>query len=75
VDVSLSSLTTSELCALWRKSSAGLRAAPTTAARLEVVAARAELLDELERREPEAMAEWIAAGALEPEGPSVYLVR
>jgi hypothetical protein len=73
--VSLSSLSTRELCALWRKSSAGLRAAPTVSARAEVVAARGELLDELERRDPQAMAEWIQAGALEPEGPSAYLVR
>ena len=32
-------------------------------------------LDELERREPEAMVEWLGAGAVEPEGPSDYLVR
>ncbi len=73
--MSLSSLSTRELCALWRKSSAGLRAAATTAARAEVVAARCVLLDELERREPQAMVTWIEAGALEPEGPSDYLVR
>lgn len=73
--MSLRSLSTAQLCALWRKSSAGLRAAPTPAARAEVVAARGVLLDELERREPEAMAEWLEAGAVEPEGPSVYLVR
>jgi hypothetical protein len=75
VDVSLSSLSTRELCALWRTSSAGLRAATTAAALAEVVAARGVLLDELERRDPQAMAEWIQAGALEPEGPSEYLVR
>jgi hypothetical protein len=73
--LSLRSLSTAQLCALWRKSSAGLRAAQTPAARAEVVAARGVLLDELERREPEAMAEWLEAGAVEPEGPSVYLVR
>ena len=73
--MSLSSLSTRELCALWSKSSAGLRAAPTVAARAEVVTARGELLDELERRDPQAMAEWIETGALEPEGPSTYLVR
>ncbi len=73
--LSLRSLSTPQLCALWRKSSAGLRAASTPAARAEVVTARGVLLDELERREPEAMAEWLEAGALEPEGPSDYLVR
>ena len=33
------------------------------------------LLDELERREPEVMADWLQSGAREPEGPSAYLVR
>jgi hypothetical protein len=71
----LASLTTAELCALWRKSRAGLHAAPTADGRARVAAARAVLLDELELREPEAMAEWLRSGALEPEGPSAYLVR
>ena len=71
----LTGLTTPQLCALWRKSSAGLRAAPTVAARAHVVAARGVLLDELERREPEAMAEWLESGGLEPDGPSDYLLR
>ena len=68
-------LTTAQLCALWRKSRAGLHAAPTPAARARVAVARGALLDELERREPEAMAEWLQTGALEPDGPSAYLVR
>jgi hypothetical protein len=71
----LERLTTAELCALWRKSRAGLKAAPTPAARARVAAARGVLLDELEAREPEVMAEWLRSGALEPEGPSAYLVR
>jgi hypothetical protein len=72
---SLAALTTPQLCALWRKSRAGLHAAPTPASRAEVVSARGVLLDELERREPQAMAEWLESGALEPDGPSTYLVR
>jgi hypothetical protein len=40
-----------------------------------VAAARGVLLDELEHREPEAMADWLQSGAREPEGPSAYLVR
>lgn len=71
----LAGLTTPQLCALWRKSRAGLRAAPTPAARVRVAAARGILLDELERREPEVMADWLQSGAREPEGPSAYLVR
>jgi hypothetical protein len=69
------SLTMPQLCALWRKSRAGLRFATSPEALVEVVMAREVLLDELERREPEAMAEWLDAGAVEPEGPSDYLLR
>jgi len=68
-------LTTPQLCALWRKSRAGLHAASTPMAQARVAAARGALLDELERREPEAMADWLQSGALEPDGPSTYLVR
>jgi hypothetical protein len=71
----LARLTTAQLCSLWRKSRAGLHAAPTPAARAQVVDARGVLLDELERREPEVMAHWLQSGAREPEGPSAYLVR
>ena len=71
----LTGLTTPQLCALWRKSQAGLHAATTPADRAKVVSARGVLLDELERREPDAMAEWLESGALEPDGPSTYLVR
>jgi hypothetical protein len=71
----LARLSTPELCALWRKSRSGLHGATTPAARARVAAARGLLLDELERREPDAMAEWLRSGALEPEGPSAYLVR
>lgn len=73
--MSLHDLTTAQLCALWRKSSAGLRGAHTPAARASVVSARGVLLDELERREPEVMLAWLESGALEPGGPSAYLVR
>jgi hypothetical protein len=68
-------LTTPQLCALWRKSRAGLHAAPTPADRARVAATRGVLLEELERREPEVMADWLQSGAREPEGPSAYLVR
>ena len=71
----LSCLSTAELCALWRKSWAGLHAATTPGACADVVHTRGVLLEELERREPQAMAEWLRAGALEPDGPAAYLVR
>jgi hypothetical protein len=64
-----------QLCALWRKSLAGLRGASTPDARARVVSAREALLDELERREPQAMDDWLTSGAVDPEGPTVYLVH
>ncbi len=72
---SLTRLTMPQLCALWRKSRAALRGATTPHARAEVVTAREALLDELERREPQTMADWLQTGAVEPEGPPTYLVR
>ena len=71
----LTTLTTPQLCALWRKSRSALTGAAAPAAPAAVVDARGVLLDELERREPHAMAEWLRSGAGEPEGPSIYLVR
>jgi hypothetical protein len=71
----LAGLTMSQLCGLWRKSRAGLHAAPTPAARARVAEARGLLLEELERREPEVMADWLQSGGREPDGPSAYLVR
>ena len=71
----LSRLTMAQLCALWRKSWAGLRGASTPSARAQVVSAREALLDELERREPQAMDDWLTSGGADPDGPSVYLVR
>lgn len=64
-----------QLCALWRKSRSGLRGASTPDEHVQVVSARGALLEELERREPQAMDDWLTGGAVDPEGPSVYLVR
>jgi hypothetical protein len=70
----LRSLSTAQVCSLWRKSAAGLTAATSPEALSEVVTARAAVLAELERREPVAMAAWIAAGAREAGGPPAYLL-
>jgi hypothetical protein len=73
--LSFGRLSTPQLCALWRKSAAALAGARTPDDTAEVADLRAALLDELERREPRAMAEWLADPAGEPLGPSTYLVR
>jgi len=71
----LSALSATQLSALWRKSAVSLLIAARSAdAVLEAVRARAVLLAELERRDPVTMAAWIAAGALEADGPPAYLL-
>lgn len=69
----LAELTLTQVSALWRKSRAGLASASTPEQQLAVVSARAVLLAELERRDPRAMAAWLATGGTaEPDGPAAY---
>lgn len=70
----IATLSTPQLSALWRKSAVGLLAADSTETVLEVVAARDVMVAELERRDPVSMAAWLAAGAVEPDGPPAYLL-
>lgn len=71
----LRDLDPAQLCALWRKSAAGLSGASSIEQHLAVVDARVALLAELERRDPAPMAAWLAVGGSdEPAGPTAYLV-
>lgn len=71
----LADVDSAQLCALWRKSAAGLSGATDVEQHLAVVEARGALLAELERRDPAPMAAWLATGGPgEPAGPASYLV-
>ena len=62
-----------DLCLAWESSSRALRRCTTTSARLEVVRVRQACLDELERRQPDAVRAWVLAGADPESSPARYL--
>lgn len=62
-----------DLCLAWESSSRALRECTTPGARLEVVRVRQACLDELERRQPEAVRAWVLAGADPDSSPARYL--
>lgn len=62
-----------DLCLAWESSSRALRRCTTPSGRLEVVRVRQACLDELERRQPEAVRAWVLAGADPDSSPARYL--
>lgn len=66
-------LSDQDLCLAWESSSRALRRCTTPNARLEVVRVRQACLDELERRQPEAVRAWVLAGADPDSSPARYL--
>jgi hypothetical protein len=71
--VSLAELSTKDLCLAWQRSQRTLLEATTAPARREVVSARQQLLDEMERRDGAGFNQWLAAGACNGADPAGYL--
>jgi hypothetical protein len=71
--VELSRLDDAALCLLWRRSFLRLEAAQSAPERLAVVEQRQQYLDELQRRSPEGVAAWLAAGARASGNPLPYV--
>lgn len=69
----LHSLDDEALCLAWRRSFRWLEAASTAAERLLVVEQRQRYLDELDRRSPDGLAAWLAAGARASGNPLPYV--
>ncbi|MEU8225697.1 hypothetical protein [Kribbella sp. NPDC048915] len=69
----LDALDDEALCLAWRRSYRRLEAARTPAERLVVVEQRQRYLDELDRRSPDGLAAWLAAGARASGNPLPYL--
>lgn len=68
------SLTDAELCLAWRASSAALELASSDLTKqAELVTARQNYLDELERRDPPGFQCWLADGARPDSDPGPYL--
>jgi hypothetical protein len=66
-------LTDSELCRAWVASFGLLESVPDSAALERVVVLRQCYLDELERRDPAALAAWLHSGARASSSPGRYL--
>jgi hypothetical protein len=66
-------LSTAELCLAWRRSYVELQTADGEAARHGVVQRREEYLDELEARNRDGFARWLASGARASGDPQRYL--
>ncbi|MEU7785574.1 hypothetical protein [Amycolatopsis sp. NPDC049159] len=67
------SMSTAELCVAWRRSYLELQNAEGEAARHDVVVRRQEYLDELENRNRDGFARWLASGARAGGDPQRYL--
>jgi hypothetical protein len=70
--VDLTALSEEELCLAWRRSFTELQSCTTHEQRLAVVAARNAYLDELERRAPEAFAQWLESGPRAAGNPAKF---
>jgi hypothetical protein len=71
--VALDALTDEQLCRAWRASYAALQRQSSAARAVTAVAERQRYLDELERRNPDGFAAWLASGAQSPGSPMPYL--
>lgn len=72
-DVRVLDLNTSELCRLWRVTFWMVRDVRSPARTVAVVDLRQAVLDELERRRPDAVRCWLTSGRGEADGPARYL--
>jgi len=63
------------LCCAWRRSYVVLERPHSPATHLKLVQQRQLYLDELERRNPTGMAEWLASGARAAGDPPRFIVR
>lgn len=72
-DVRVLDLNTSELCRLWRVTFWMVRDVRSPARTVAIVDLRQAVLDELERRRPDAVKCWLTSGRGEADGPARYL--
>lgn len=67
-------MTCTELCMAWRRSFVELQRTESAETRSMIAAHRQQILDELERRNPDGFSDWLASGARAPSDPSRYLL-
>ena len=68
-----SDLPTDELCLIWRRSYFQLQRAADERTRQQIIRARQECLDELERRDRPGFVRWLASGARAGSDPGRFL--
>ena len=69
-----SALSVPGLCRVWRHTTAELEASPSRARRIELVALRADVLEEMALRDPRGFTRWLQAGPADCD-PAGYLRR
>jgi hypothetical protein len=69
----VSLLPTSDLGSEWLQTTSALASPVEPAARQEIIRRRQETLDELERRDPDGFARWLAAGAATDSDPATFV--
>lgn len=69
----VSDLGTTELCHLWRVTYWAVRDTRSPVRTVHVVQLRHAVLDELEKRHPDAVAQWLGSGHHGADGPARYL--
>jgi hypothetical protein len=67
-------LSTPDLCLAWQRTQRTLLEPLTAPARFEIVSARQQLLDEMERRDSAGFHRWLATGACGGTDPNRYLI-
>jgi hypothetical protein len=72
-ELGASATTTAQLCRQWHDSFEDLQKAPTPTARLRIVTARQQCLDELERRDPDGLNAWLSSTASAAGDPSRFI--
>jgi len=73
VDIDLRSLTDEQVFTLWRASFGRLERAPDAVARERIASMRAEILDELERRDQAGFARWMEKGPRAASDPGRFM--
>ena len=71
----LQALSDRQLCRVWRVSFCALQDARTALAKERIFTLRHAYLNELERRDPDAIRAWLAAGARAAGGPERFLTH
>ena len=74
-DLPVEELDDAAVCLAWRTSYLALQRLSSSASRLRLVQRRQHCLDELERRNPNGFAAWLASGARAAGDPSKYILR